>query len=537
VRVRTVLGPASTYGERLDRIAASRRTTAVLIAVGVLLRIVRWAADRSLWGDEGALAANIVEKPASALFKTLDYDQGAPTGFLLLEKAAVRLFGNGELALRAVPLAGGIVALLLFAALARRILRPAPAALALALFAILEPLVYFSSEVKQYSTDVTVSTLMLYAAVSIDWGKLRLLPLLAIGAAGFVAAWLSHPGLIVLGSLTVGLLALAAHHRDRAALRRLALNAGLWAGGALAAYVVNVHNTHGVASQALAAAGSGTSHTGPIRDLWHSYDAAFGFGRTTVALAAALTVAGIVALTRSRRDMSILLVLPVVATLLASEAGRYPFSDRFVLFLAPVFVIWVAAGADTLVRSTWRAAPVLAVAAVGLLLAYPAGVAAKRLLSPPGHEEVRTVLRYVSDNWRPGDALFVWYQSENPVRYYDDCTSCGVVSQRFVSDTLWPRTPPSEPVSNALATHPPSLFVGVSSHDLDTYATELAPLRGRRRAWILFSSTWDDDFAKLTLSCMGRQLDEVRAQRAVAYLYDLGVPGFRPPSSCPAPRS
>ena len=82
---------------------------------GSALRIAPFLIDRSLWLDEAKLALNVLERSPAQLFAPLDYDQAAPVGFLLLEKRAVMAFGEGERALRLVPLIAGLGALWLFA--------------------------------------------------------------------------------------------------------------------------------------------------------------------------------------------------------------------------------------------------------------------------------------------------------------------------------------------------------------------------------------------------------------------------------------
>ena len=77
-----------------------------IVVLGLGLRTVQYARNRSLWLDEALLALNILHRSAGGLFKGLDYHQGAPIGFLLLEKLATKLAGNGELALRAFPFLG-----------------------------------------------------------------------------------------------------------------------------------------------------------------------------------------------------------------------------------------------------------------------------------------------------------------------------------------------------------------------------------------------------------------------------------------------
>ena len=54
----------------------------------------------------------------------------------------------------------GIISLFLLYDLAKQCISPKAIAIALAFFACLEPLVYYSSEVKQYSSDVAIALLV-----------------------------------------------------------------------------------------------------------------------------------------------------------------------------------------------------------------------------------------------------------------------------------------------------------------------------------------------------------------------------------------
>ena len=98
---------------------------AALVAVGWVLRLVRYAHDRSLWGDEARLALNLRDRSFTGLVHPLAYIQAAPTGFLLAEKVVVRALGDSEYSLRLLPLAAGLASLAVFAALARMRWQPA----------------------------------------------------------------------------------------------------------------------------------------------------------------------------------------------------------------------------------------------------------------------------------------------------------------------------------------------------------------------------------------------------------------------------
>jgi hypothetical protein len=503
-----------------------------LATAGIALRVERWAHDRSLWGDEGALALNLIGKSASQLTHRLDYLQGAPTGFLLVEKLDVRLFGQTELSLRLFPLVSGIVAVVAFVAVARRVTTPLGAVIAVVLVAVSDPLVYYSSEVKQYSTDVAVATLLLLCSIATDWRALRLWRGVVLVAAGMVAVWLSHTALIVLPSLLAVLLLGALLRRDRVALRNLIFLACPWLASAIVSYLVNRTNSHGVAQAALGAAGSGQALT-QVKDVWHAFSVV-GTASSTTGLVVIAAFAGALRLLKKDVELFGLIVAPIGATFVASLLGLYPFTDRFILFLAPFFALLIAEGIVEIARLVWRGLPLAAIACVLLLLLYPLGIAARGAVSPPGHEEVKTVLRFVDARWRPGDALYVWWQSQFPLRYYAECRTCGVLSDKGLKTVIWPRRLDRTPVNDALVTHPPDLYLGTELHNLNSYFTSFGPLAGKHRAWFVFSSTWDDAFVQFALDCMGRRITEVHAMRAAAYLYDLAAPPDRRSCSVPA---
>ena len=73
--------------------------TAMSVAVGAILRIRQYLAGRSLWIDEAMLALNILNRSYEGLFKKLDYYQGAPIGFLLIQKAVTNFIGEGDVRL------------------------------------------------------------------------------------------------------------------------------------------------------------------------------------------------------------------------------------------------------------------------------------------------------------------------------------------------------------------------------------------------------------------------------------------------------
>src|SRR5262249_20204617 len=158
-----------------------------LLLIGVVLRLSQYIANRSLWLDEAMLALNIVNRSFVELLQPLDYAQGAPLGFLFLEKALTLLFGNADYVLRFVPLICGLVLIWLIYVLAERILLRAVAVVAaVALSVVSESLIYYASEIKQYSGDALMCLLLILATVRYLDGNLRHRVLAPLGA---VAIW------------------------------------------------------------------------------------------------------------------------------------------------------------------------------------------------------------------------------------------------------------------------------------------------------------------------------------------------------------
>ncbi len=170
---------------------------ALLLALGVALRLREYLAARSLWLDESLLALELIEKTPRELLGPLAFYQGAPGGFLLGEKAIGELVGYSELALRFLPLVFGVLALFVFVPLARRTVAANAVPVALTLFVVADGLVYYAAEAKQYSVDVFAAVCLLAVAAPLARAGLvdRRALLLALAATPLI--WLSHSALFV----------------------------------------------------------------------------------------------------------------------------------------------------------------------------------------------------------------------------------------------------------------------------------------------------------------------------------------------------
>lgn len=515
---------AATTVERPDLrhpALTSGRMIGLALGLGVILRLVQYLLNRSLWLDEAQLALNLAHRSYAGLLQPLDYHQGAPVGFLLLEKAAVQSLGGSEYALRFLPLVAGLVSLFLFYKVAKESIRPNALPIAMGLFAISPSLIYYSSEVKQYSTDVAIALAIYSIALVVkpsEWSNSRIV---ALGLVGAAAIWISHPSVFVLGGIgaTAAFVFLARKQWDR--LARLSLLACMWLTSLGISYFFFLR---------------GLTRDRDLLDYWVDnfmplppksvsdlkwfVDSFFGFFGQTVSLQlvglAALTFVTGAAYMYSRDRMKMaFLFLPALFTLVASSLHKYPFGGRLALFLVPAAILVIAEGAKQIQIVTSRNAAVVGYTLIALLFLDPSIYLIHHFAKPsslvprPGimlPEEIKPVIAYVRAHQRMGDVVYLNTGSQPAYQYYAELY--GIRENNLVLGTA----------------------VGDDATD---YVSDFAPLRGRR-TWIVVSHASGGGGAmqmkhfEFYLGMIGRRIDQFTAPGAAVYLYDLSAGSASP---------
>jgi hypothetical protein len=507
------------------------RLPLLIILVGTLLRLLQYFGNRSLWRDEAALARGILALRLSEWFQPLDHAQVAPPLFVLIQRTVIAAVGGSEAALRLFPLIAALAGLPLFWQVASRLLPHRSALMALAFVAVSPRLIYYASEVKQYSSDVTVALGLVLLALWVHERGVTGRRALLLGLAGGTAVWLSQPAVFFLpgAALFLGLSLWKADRWDE--LRRLALSMGLWALLGLPALLLALASVDAQLSAFMShywSTGFMPLPPTSAEDLRWLRNAARAFlldaaGIRDYRLAAMLVAVGATwAAYQRRADILLLLGAPLLFTLLASGLELYPFGTlppryrgvhagdgRVLLFLVPSAFMFVAAGAEgvgALLRRRVRGAAYI----LPLLVLLPlATVSATRL--PHYREDVRPVIEYYLAHREPGDRLYVYARSEMQFEYY---------AHRF-------------------NIAPDEYFLG--SHDRlppETLLREVASLIAEGRTWLLFNRNREVDgvearaYITRFLDSVASKRDEV--QRGDQYLY-LYEPGPHPqPSSLSA---
>jgi 4-amino-4-deoxy-L-arabinose transferase-like glycosyltransferase len=536
----TRIGESSAWTVQID--AATRYRVLIgagwtLVGIGCVLRILQYVANRSLSIDESFLALNLIEKSPQRLLHALDFNQAAPLGFLEAQKLAITLFGSSEYALRLLPLLVSLLSLVLFYAVVKRLLRPLSATLAVAVFSLLDPLVYYSATAKQYTFDVTGTTLVLGAALMIESRPLRRSDLLVLGPLGAILVWFSHAS--VFGLAGVGVLLVLGWIRSRNWTLAPALVAvlALWAGSLAAEYVLSRSNLGRILGAFQRGGGAaflplGSGHgwfentIDRLRYVVGLEDAASGqpilgslpsgVSRSLAVLIVIVGAVGFVSLLFRRPRLALVLVVPPLLAGIAAVVHEYPLVGRTMLFALPSVALCIGEGVAVFLAATAPKAllAAVAVACVGAIAVLPAIHA----VHPRTNEEMKQALRYLGKWHRRGDALYVSAGAQYALAYYHLC-GCSA----FDPETVWRfSTIARRGFTGAIEPRTANLVV-----DSGRGTAETKPLLGRSRVWILFAESRDGKISLIDyLSKHGNSIQSFRASgppaiAASLFLYNL----------------
>lgn len=418
---------ASAENPRALPFLTSGRILSALIAVGIALRLWQYLADMSMWFDEFSIARNIGERSFEQLLtKPLAFEQTAPLGFLAAVDIAKHLFGASDMSLRLFPFLCGIASLFVFRRLAERALVGIAVPFAVALFALSAPLIRYSAELKQYSGDVLVTSLLTLVALDLCTRQPSRRRSIAAGAIGVVSILFSQAAVLVMTGLGAALFARWLFDRSAKTREPVIVTVPIWACAAIGGLLTARHYM--------------TAHTMAfMHEFWRSRqgflplppsssatmlwtrDRVLQFfdqlsGYPIPALYTLLALAGFAVLWR-RRHVALILAGPFLVTFAAAVAQQYPFRMRVVLFLLPTLLLTAAASIGWVVDRVMAISPAAGIASSIALLVPPAIAI---VLSPPPYvvEPFKPVLAYVQSHLQPGDRVYVFANAYMAVSRY-----------------------------------------------------------------------------------------------------------------------
>ena len=500
----------------------STRLILLIAGVGILLRLALLLANRSLWLDEAMLAIAIAGKPFTEILGPLEYSQIGPLGWLTLEWSLVELLGPTEFAVRLVPFLLGVAAIPVFHRVARRLLSRTGVVIAMLLFCISEPLVYYSAEMKPYSADVLCALLALWCALRYLQDGYRISDLVGLGVVGAIGLLLSFTSVFVMGGFfaVVFLVAVKGHRKS---ILPIILTGGTYI-ALFGLYFLLFLKPNTNASLAGNMASSGRMAPMPpvsVNDVEWYIDTLFDYFVDPMGFKA---IGGVLVARRSRW-LVLLLVAPALMGLLASMLQKYPFTTfgahehplrgRYIIFSMPMLMLLAAGGLAWLwgkLRAEFRRLSYLLLV---VLLWHPLYRIAYDIKLHPDVGDIRSVMQELKAQVQPGDVVYHSWFAEAPYRFYRDRfglkdvpTFGGTrpIVRKFIEDDAWTR------IDDWVNTE--SLF--------EPYLN-----KGRQRIWLVFvhhpsSFGYADEKNLLNhLRDRGKQLGRFSANNATLTLFEL----------------
>lgn len=357
---------------------------AILVAVGLALRVYHYVACPSVWHDEAGLIVNVLSKDFGELLGPLLCFGNAPPLFLFGERAAFLALGDSVYALRLLPLLTSCAGLFLLAYVAQRTLPALARPWAVLLLAFSDKLLWHACEAKPYSSDVLATSLLLAVVVAVQARPL-VWQLLALAALAPMLLLTSYPATFLYGGLLVAMLPPVWRARQAApALGYLVLVLAVFGSFLLLLGPIAAQRCPDMeASWERQFPQWQRPWTVPVWTAASTLDVVrYCYHPTGNALSIVAAVGAVALWRQGQRRLLVVLLLPWGLTLFAGFLHAYPYGGaRVEVFLAPALALLIAAG--VVPTAAWLRArhPVLVLALLFLLL-QPVGLAGYRIAEP-----------------------------------------------------------------------------------------------------------------------------------------------------------
>ncbi len=450
----------------------------LIIGFGLALRLRQLTLNLSFWLDEAMLALNIVNRTFAGLIHPLDYDQGAPLGFLWVVKAFESLLGEHEFSLRLFPFLAGCLGLVILWRLARRIINPVGVIFTLIAFASSRYVVSYSAQVKQYAVDATISVLLQFLTLNLlQKNSTRKDYFLAAGF-GALAIWISHAAVFTLGGIGMVLIVVNAGKKDWVAAIKYGLVSIFWGLNFAALYLIQYRSlaSNTTLTNFWADYFLPLSNSAPLWIFDHlsgMFDIPGGLsGWVPSILILVLLIAGIISLVQRGKAWVWIFLISLGLTLAASGLQKYPFGGRMGMFILPGLLICVGEGIER-TRRFFRAWPKVGlVCSLGLtffLTFTSISFAIETALQPKMTENIAPTMAYLKANVREGDVIYLYHMSIPAYRYY---------APKYGLDGL-------------------KAFDGKDAKtNRQLFVDEINQMKGSQRTWLLFSHLTDPEYVK-----------------------------------------
>lgn len=396
----------------------------MIISFGVYLRLKGFLINPSFWHDECALGWNIKFKNYLELFGHLRFLQVAPPLFLIASKSLIDLFHvkNNmfacDMALRLIPFICGISSIGVFYLILKEMFNKKLSIIfGMLLFAINGDLISYSYEFKQYETDMFCVLLLILFFIRLNLTQISLKKLVALSLEISAAIWFSFVTVFVLAASFINSILKRKNLKKVSFLILPVLISFLLY---LKFYILNSYHDNSVGMIDFWSDKFVLPNLSNLLYLLIANLKYFFYPANTVLFMLILSIWGIVVFYKERKyDFINIVLMTLFFLILASIFHIYPFSERLILFLAPIFIILMVKPIDYIssyfkFKSFFIIVMLLLITIPQLLYTYN-NLKIKHLNKG---EFPREMMAYLIHNIKPGDSVFINKASIMDYSYY-----------------------------------------------------------------------------------------------------------------------
>ena len=323
-----------------------------VVALGIALRVAVYLQNRDISMDEANVARNLFERDFAGLLKPLFYEQFAPPVFLWIEKAVASVGGYSDLALRFYALVCGILSLWLFYLLLKKLFPLQIALYPLAIFSTGLIYIRYASELKQYTSDMMASLILLLLALSLRPSGNNKRFMLIWLIAGSVAIWLSMPAVFIMTGVFSYYLYTSVADKDWASVKVSVITGCIlvlqFVGFYFLSLQYSIHSNYLQWWHDKFFLFPVPGDKGEWRHNWRAikwlYSDLTGEWYWALVLNISCVLLGSLVLLFKDRAKAILFLLPLTIALLAAAMRQYTLLSRVMLFASPLILVIIAFG-------------------------------------------------------------------------------------------------------------------------------------------------------------------------------------------------
>lgn len=388
--------------------------------------------------DEVYLSRSLLRMTYSELSNgVLDYQQKAPIGFLWLVKFSVNIFGPNELSLRFISFLSGLLSILLFERVCKIYLKPNAQIVAMCIFCLSPAIIYHSVEIKQYAMECLVTLFILYSYLKYENAR-KLMFKFIWGIIGGVLIWFSFPAIFILGGIGIGLSIYQVLTKNWQQFKLNLLPFSLWLISFLLNYILFTHK-HAESHWAVYwfkaydnflplfpknlqqlkwfPRNFSNMMDYPLGVRWNLTNLSnnFLFKIISIPIIPALAFfTGIISIFRKDKKTFVTFIAAVLLMIVASGLYLYPLLERFWVFMAPIFILFIAFGFECLQDNIRKTAYI---SILGLILISGTTVQSMYFIIYPDkfykHKKsyVKESLNFINNNFKDEDAVYIYWNN------------------------------------------------------------------------------------------------------------------------------